>query len=56
MHFAEVKSTQDETAFPFSLLRKIPSAMAIMILAAGGEYLVYIHRITTDEWFCIRTR
>ncbi|RWN60247.1 hypothetical protein [Mesorhizobium sp.] len=53
VHFAEVKSTQDDTAFRFSLLRKIPSAMAVMILAAGGDYLVYIHRITTDEWFCI---
>ncbi|TIW54179.1 MAG: hypothetical protein E5V54_22675 [Mesorhizobium sp.] len=52
-HFAEVKSTQDDTAFRFSLLRTKPSAMAVMILAAGGDYLVYIHRIPTDEWFCI---
>ncbi|RWM90038.1 MAG: hypothetical protein EOR84_22780 [Mesorhizobium sp.] len=51
VHFAEVKSTQDDTAFRFSLLRKIPSAMAIMILAAGGDYFVYIHRLPTNEWF-----
>ena len=49
--FAEVKSTQDNTAFRFSLLRAKPSAMAVMILAAGGDYFVYIHRIPTDEWF-----
>lgn len=53
VHFAEVKSTQDPTAFRFSLLRTIPSAMAVMILAAGGDYLVYIHRLPTNEWFCI---
>jgi len=27
--------------------------MAVMILAAGGEYLVYVHRVLTDEWFRI---
>lgn len=53
VHFAEVKSTNDPTAFRFSLLRTIPSAMAVMILAAGGDYFVYIHRIPTDEWFRI---
>ncbi len=53
VHFAEVKSTQDDTAFRFSLLRAKPSAMAVMILAAGADYLVYIHRLPTNEWFCI---
>jgi len=53
VHFAEVKSSQDPTAFRFSLLRTAPSAMAVMILAAGGEYLVYVHRVLTDEWFRI---
>lgn len=53
VHFAEVKSTSDPTAFRFSLLRIKPSAMASMILAAGGDYHVYIHRIPTNQWFHI---
>ncbi|MBN7759812.1 hypothetical protein JYP52_01570 [Nitratireductor aquibiodomus] len=51
IHFAEVKSTQDDTAFRFSLLRTKPSAMAKMIVTAGGDYFVYIHRMKTGEWF-----
>lgn len=51
VEFAEIKSTQDDTAFRFSLLRKKQSAFAAFILAAGGTYSVYVHRLLTDEWF-----
>lgn len=51
--FAEVKSTTDDAAFRFSLLRKKPSAMASMITTAGGDYDVYVHRLKTNEWFCV---
>lgn len=51
--FCEVKSTQNETSFPFSMLRTTQSAMAKMILAAGGGYRIYIHSLALDQWFCI---
>lgn len=53
VEFAEVKSTHDETAFRFSMLRKKQKAFAAFALAAGGTYTVYVHRIPTDEWFKI---
>lgn len=53
MSFAEVKSTQSKTSFPFSILRVTQSAMAKMVLAAGGVYEVYLHNILTDEWYKI---
>lgn len=49
--FAEVKSTQEKTSFPFSLLRTKQSAAAKMILGAGGSYFVYLHDLTRDRWF-----
>lgn len=49
--FAEVKSTQNATSFPFSLLQVGQTAAAAMAIAAGGSYFVYAHRLSTDEWF-----
>lgn len=49
--YAEVKSTQDQSAFRFSLLRTKQSAAARQILAAGGSYFVMIHRLTTGTWY-----
>lgn len=49
--FAEVKSTVNETSFPFSLLKKNQNAAALMIMAAGGEYLVFVHAVALDRWF-----
>lgn len=51
MSFAEVKSTQSSTSFPFSLLRTTQSAIAVQVLAAGGNYDIYAHNLLTDEWF-----
>lgn len=51
--FCEVKSTLNETSFPFSMLRTTQSAMATMIQSAGGDYLIYIHALAIDQWFCI---
>lgn len=53
MSFAEVKSTQNPTSFPFSILRKVQSAAAQMILAAGGTYDVYVHAMIADVWYKI---
>lgn len=49
--YAEVKSTQDDKAFRFSLLRAGQSAAAAMVIAAGGTYEVFVHRLLTNEWF-----
>lgn len=51
--YAETKSTTDVKKFAFSLLRKTQSAFAKMILAAGGEYIVYVHRLATDQWYAV---
>ena len=51
--YAEVKSTQNLTSYPFSSLKKGQNAMAAMIIAAGGPYNIYIHRLTTDQWYRI---
>ena len=49
--FCEVKSTQHETLFEFKLFRKGQNAHATRIIAAGGNYLVVIHQIHTDDWY-----
>ncbi len=53
MSFAEVKSTQEKTSFPFSLLRTVQSGIAKMVIAAGGIYEVYVHNLITDTWYKI---
>ncbi|BCJ91739.1 hypothetical protein IZ6_24740 [Terrihabitans soli] len=49
--FAEVKSTEDHSAFHFKLLRKSQSAAATMILAAGGTYIVYLRSWVQGCWY-----
>lgn len=51
MSFAEVKSTQNKTSFPFSILRTTQSAVATMVIAAGGIYEVYVHNLIDDCWY-----
>lgn len=51
--FSEVKSTQNKTSFPLSILRKTQSTQAKMILAAGGSYWIYIHALILKKWFKI---
>ena len=50
-HFAEVKSTINETSFPFSMLKKGQNSHGMRILAARGKYNVYIHHLPTEKWF-----
>lgn len=47
----EVKSTGNKTSFPFSLLRPTQTGPAKQILAAGGEYWVYVHALALNQWF-----
>lgn len=49
--FAEVKSTTDPRNFTFKLLRTTQSAFAAMVLAAGGTYQIYVHRLDADVWY-----
>lgn len=49
--YAEVKSTQNPTSFPFSLLKKTQTAAATMVVAAGGDYYVFAHNLLTDQWY-----
>lgn len=51
--FAEVKSTQHATLFEFKLLKKGQNSHGARIVAAGGSYLVFVHRMLTDDWYCI---
>ena len=50
---AEVKSTQDQTAFRFSLLRKTQSAHARMAWSAGALYFIFLHDLTRNQWYRI---
>lgn len=51
--YAEVKSTQNPTSFPFSLLKKGQSAAAPQVVTAGGGYFVFAHNLTTNTWYRI---
>lgn len=51
--YAEVKSTINKTSFSFSLLKSSQTSAATRILAAGGEYSIFIHALATDDWYVI---
>lgn len=51
--FCEVKSTQNETSFPFGLLKTGQVSHGIRILAAGGAYLVFVQRLPSLEWYVV---
>jgi penicillin-binding protein-related factor A (putative recombinase) len=51
--YAEVKSTQEKTSFPFSLLKKGQKSAAPQIVSAGGGYFVFVHNLTTGTWYRI---
>lgn len=54
--YAEVKSTQNKTSFPFSLLKVGQKAAGRQVIAAGGDYFVFAHNLTTDTWYEIPYR
>lgn len=51
--FAEVKSTQNETSFPFSIIKPGQIGYAKMIRAAGGTYEFFVHSLALNKWFRI---
>ena len=53
MWYAEVKSTQDKTSFGFSCFTPGQWGGMKMQVAAGGQYIVYVHRLETNQWYGI---
>lgn len=51
--YAEVKSTQNKTSFPFALLKKGQTAAAPQVVSAGGEYLIFVENLNTGAWYRI---
>ncbi len=51
--YAEVKGCENTTSFPLSYLRDVQSSAARQIIAAGGEYLVFIKRLPDRGWYCV---
>jgi penicillin-binding protein-related factor A (putative recombinase) len=51
--YAEVKSTQEKTSFPFSLLKKGQNAAAPQVVSAGGSYIVFVHHLITGTWYAL---
>ena len=52
-HYAEVKSTENPTAFPFKMLRTNQWGAALKVMAASGHYRVYAKNMLTGAWYCI---
>lgn len=53
MYFAEIKSTSDPTAFRFTLISDDQWKTAKKTIAAKGDYIFFVHRLPTNEWFRI---
>lgn len=49
--FVEIKSSNNPTSFPFSMIRKGQIGAAIEHTAAGGEYHFFIKSYTTGKWY-----
>lgn len=53
MFYAEVKSTQHEPSFPFSMIKPVQWAAARRTVSAGGIYRFYIRRESTKRWYSV---
>lgn len=51
--FAEVKSSQDPTSFPFAAVQKAQWSAAIQTTSAGGLYYFFIRSEVLKKWFRI---
>lgn len=52
-HYAEVKSSQNPTFFPFSNIKRGQKIAARRSTTAGGTYLFYIKNLNTNRWYCV---
>lgn len=53
LHYAEVKSTDKTTRFPFSDIRPAQKAKALTMAAIGGPYFFYIYSFGTSKWYIL---
>lgn len=51
--YVEVKGCENKTSFPLSNIRNVQHNAAKMVIAAGGEYLVFIKRLSEGIWYCV---
>lgn len=49
--FAEVKSSQNATSFPFSNVKGTQWGWAKRLTRAGSDYRFFLHNIVTDQWY-----
>ncbi len=52
-YLAEVKSTNNATSFPFSMIARAQHAAGTLVTAAESKYLIFIHRVATNQWYMI---
>lgn len=53
LHYAEVKSTEKITRFPFGDIRPAQKAKALTMAAVGGPYFFYIYSFGTGTWYIL---
>ena len=51
MFYAEVKSSNSKTSFPFSQISTVQWASAKLQLMAMGHYYFFLHNVPADLWF-----
>lgn len=56
MYYAEVKSSENETSFPFSNIKKSQWNAAIRQTAAGGKYFFFLYANKRESWYKLDAR
>lgn len=51
--YSEVKSTQNEPSFPFSMIKKNQWVAARCVTTAGGSYYFWLRREATNQWYIV---
>jgi len=51
MFYAEVKSSNNKTSFPFSQISSTQMGSSRRQQMAGGEYYFFLHNVNTDKWY-----
>lgn len=54
IHFAEVKSVQSATSFPFANIERGQKSAALRQALAGGDYRFYLFSFGLGQWFIMR--
>ena len=51
MEYAEVKSSNNKTSFPFGSISRVQLGSAKLQKMAGGNYFFYLHNKVADMWY-----